>query len=119
MSEIAPEAALANFKQQKKRVHVAARQRLENLRYKSAIKTYFRRLQKVLDGGDASQVEGEHKSLVKLIDRAAAHRALHPNNAGRKKARAARLVAAGPRVEAPKKRARKPAARKGPAKKSK
>jgi small subunit ribosomal protein S20 len=98
---------LANIKQQKKRVHVAARQRLENLRYRSAIKTYFRRLQTGLDGGDAAVVQTEHTSLVKLIDRAAAKRALHPNNAARKKSRAARLVAAGPRVEAPKKRTRK------------
>jgi small subunit ribosomal protein S20 len=110
---------LANIKQQKKRVHVAARQRLENLRYRSAIKTYFRRLQRGLDQGDEAVVAGEHVSLVKLIDRAASKRALHPNNAARKKARAARLVAAGPRVEAPKKRARKPAASKrGPAKKA-
>ena len=34
---------VANIKQQKKRVKVSARERLENLRYRSAIKTYFRR----------------------------------------------------------------------------
>ena len=103
---------MANIKQQKKRVHIAARQRLENLRYKSTIKTYFRRLRTTVAEGDATAAESEHKALVKLIDKAAARRALHPNNAARKKARAARLVAAGPAVEAPKRRARKAPARK-------
>ncbi|MBN1629762.1 MAG: 30S ribosomal protein S20, partial [Thermoleophilia bacterium] len=32
---------MANTKQQRKRVRIAQRQRLENLRYKSSIKTYF------------------------------------------------------------------------------
>ena len=103
---------MANIKQQKKRVHIAARQRLENLRYKSTIKTYFRRLRTSIDAGESSTVEADHVALQKLIDRAGSKRALHPNNAARKKARAARLVAAGPRVEAPKRRARKPATRK-------
>jgi small subunit ribosomal protein S20 len=103
---------VANIKQQKKRVNIAARQRLENLRYKSTIKTYFRRLRSAVDAGEADSVQADHVALQKLIDRAASKRALHPNNAARKKARAARLVAAGPRVEAPKRRARKPAARK-------
>jgi small subunit ribosomal protein S20 len=103
---------VANIKQQKKRVHIAARQRLENLRYKSTIKTYFRRLRTSVDAGESAAVEADHVALQKLIDRAASKRALHPNNAARKKARAARLVLAGPRVEAPKRRARKPAQRK-------
>jgi small subunit ribosomal protein S20 len=108
--------AVANIKQQKKRVEVAARQRLENLRYRSTIKTYFRRLQTTLDSGDAAGVESEHRELIRLIDKAAAKRALHPNNAARKKARAARIVAAGPRVEVQKKRTRKAPARKAAAK---
>jgi small subunit ribosomal protein S20 len=107
---------VANIKQQKKRVHVAARQRLENLRYRSTIKTYFRRLQASIDAGEATVVESEHRSLVRLIDKAAARRALHPNTAARKKARAARLVAAGPRVEAQRRRTRKAPARKAAAK---
>ncbi len=102
---------MANIKQQKKRVEVAARQRLENLRYRSTIKTYFRRLQTGLEGGDQAVADVEHRQLVKLIDRAAAKRALHPNNAARKKARAARMVAAGPVVETPKKGARRAPAR--------
>ena len=98
---------VANIKQQKKRIKVASRQRLENLRYKTTIKTYFRRLETAIDGGDAALIEGEHKELQVLVDRAAARRALHPNTAARKKSKAARMVAAGPREEAKPKRARK------------
>ena len=36
---------MANIKQQKKRVQIASRQRLENLRYRSTIKTLFKRLE--------------------------------------------------------------------------
>jgi ribosomal protein S20 len=91
---------VANIKQQKKRIKVASRQRLENLRYKTTIET-------AIDGGDAALIEGEHKQLQVLVDRAAARRALHPNTASRKKSKAARMVAAGPRDEAKPKRARK------------
>jgi len=110
---------VANIKQQKKRILVARRQRLENLRYRSAIKTYLRRLQAQIDAGDADAVAAEHVALVKLIDKAAAHRALHPNTAARKKSRAARLVALGKAVEAPARKAKarpagaKPGAKRG------
>jgi small subunit ribosomal protein S20 len=105
---------LANIKQQKKRILVAQRQRLENLRYRSSIKTYFRRLETRIDEGDAAAVTAEHRELVRLIDKAAAKRALHPNTAARKKARAERAVARGSQVvEQPKRKAAaKPAARK-------
>jgi small subunit ribosomal protein S20 len=90
---------VANIKQQKKRVKVAARERLENLRYRSAIKTYFRRLGVAVDAGDGDAVATEHRELVRLIDRAGAKRALHPNTAARKKSNAQKLVTAGPREE--------------------
>ena len=105
---------MANIKQQKKRILVSQRQRLENLRYRSSIKTYFRRLQTTIGEGDSDAVTVEHRELVRLIDKAAAHKALHQNTAARKKARAERLVARGVQVvEQPKRKpAAKPAARK-------
>jgi small subunit ribosomal protein S20 len=81
---------MANIKQQKKRVRIAARQRLENLRYRSTIKTLTKRLERAASGdGDPA---AEHRELVRLIDRAAARGALHKNTAARKKAQAARIV---------------------------
>jgi small subunit ribosomal protein S20 len=82
---------MANIKQQKKRVRIAARQRLENLRYRSTIKTLTKRLENVAQEGGKT-VADEHRELVRWIDRAASRGALHRNAAARKKSQAARLV---------------------------
>jgi small subunit ribosomal protein S20 len=83
---------MPNIQQQKKRVRIAARQRLENLRYRSTIKTLTRRLESAVEDGDADVVTTERRNLEKLIDRAAARGALHKNAAARKKSQAAKLV---------------------------
>jgi small subunit ribosomal protein S20 len=83
---------MANIKQQKKRIRTAAEERLENLRYRSTIKTLTKRLSVAVEGGDANVAETEHRNLVKWIDRAVSRGALHRNTAARKKSQAARLV---------------------------
>jgi small subunit ribosomal protein S20 len=84
---------MANIHSQQKRILRAERERLENRRYTSAIKTYFRRLEAAVAGGDAESVEAEHRRLVKTIDKAIKRGALHRNAGARKKSRAARLRA--------------------------
>jgi small subunit ribosomal protein S20 len=84
---------MPNIKQQKKRVRIAAQERLENLRYASTVKTLTRRLRAAVDDGDKDQIEAEHRELVRWIDKAASRGALHRNTAARKKAQAAKLVA--------------------------
>jgi small subunit ribosomal protein S20 len=84
---------MANIKQQKKRVRIAARQRLENLRYRSTVKTLTRRLEAAVADGDAARVAEEHRTLVRWIDKAAAKGALHDNTAARKKSQAAKIAA--------------------------
>lgn len=84
---------MPNIKQQEKRVRVASRQRLENLRYRSTAKTLQRRLDDAVADGDADSVSAAHRELVKMLDRAVSRGALHRNTAARKKAQAARLVA--------------------------
>ncbi len=83
---------MPNIQQQKKRVRIAARQRLENLRYRSTIKTLSKRLETAVEDGDTDAVTAERRNLEKLIDRAAARGALHKNAAARKKSQAAKLV---------------------------
>ena len=83
---------MPNIDQQKKRVRIAARQRLENLRYRSTVKTLTRRLRAAVEEGDGEKVTAEHAELVRCIDRAAAKGALHRNTAARKKAQAARIA---------------------------
>jgi small subunit ribosomal protein S20 len=83
---------MPNIKQQEKRVRTAARERLENLRYRSTVKTLTRRLQSAVQDGDADRIAAAHLELQRWIDRAAAHGAIHRNSAARKKAQAVRLV---------------------------
>ena len=84
---------MPNIRQQEKRVRIAARERLENLRYRSTVKTLTRRLRAAVEDGDAEAVAARHGELVRWIDRAAARGALHRNTAARRKSQAARIVA--------------------------
>ena len=55
---------MANIHSQKKRIERAARERLENRRYTSRIKTYFRRLEAAAAAGDDATADTEHRALV-------------------------------------------------------
>jgi small subunit ribosomal protein S20 len=87
---------MANIHSQKKRILRAERERLENRRYTSTIKTYFRRLEAAVAGGEDTVAEEEHRNLVKTIDKAVKRGALHRNTGARKKSRAARVRAGQP-----------------------
>ena len=82
---------MANIPSQKKRILRAERERLENRRYTSTVKTYFRRLAAAVEAGDDAKADADHRELVSLIDKAVKTGSLHRNNGARKKSRAARL----------------------------
>ena len=82
---------MANIASQEKRIHRAERERLENRRYTSSIKTYFRRLEAAVEAGDATLADTEFRELVSRVDRAVKRHALHRNNGAHKKARAAHI----------------------------
>jgi small subunit ribosomal protein S20 len=84
---------VANIASQEKRIQRSARERLENRRYTSAVKTYFRRLEEAVASGDEARAEAEHRTLISQIDRAVKRGALHRNTGARKKSRAAKLRA--------------------------
>jgi small subunit ribosomal protein S20 len=84
---------MANIASQEKRIHRSERERLENRRRTSQVKTWFRRLEDAVDSGDSARADEEHRALVSRIDKAVKSGALHRNNAARKKSRAARLRA--------------------------
>jgi len=88
---------MPNIRQQEKRVRIAARQRLQNLRYRSTVKTLTKRLRTAVEEGDQDRVTAEHRELVRSIDKAASKGALHRNTAARRKAEAARLLSGGSR----------------------
>jgi small subunit ribosomal protein S20 len=83
---------MANIASQKKRIARSQRERLENLRFKSSVKTYFKRLEAAVASGDAAAIESEHKALVSRIDKAVQKGALHRNTGARKKSRAASIA---------------------------
>lgn len=82
---------MANIASQKKRIRRAERERLENRRLTSAVKTHVRRFERAVSSGEPEAIEAEHRLLVSRIDKAVRKGALHPNNGARKKERAARL----------------------------
>jgi small subunit ribosomal protein S20 len=84
---------MPNIKQQKKRVRIAAQERLENLRYRSTVKTLTKRLESAVENGDKERVATEHVELQRWIDKAVSRGALHRNAGARKKAQASRLAA--------------------------
>jgi small subunit ribosomal protein S20 len=83
---------MANIASQKKRILRSERERTENRLLTSTVKTYFRRLESAVEGGDAAAVETEHKALVSRIDKAIQKGAMHKNTGARKKSRAARIA---------------------------
>jgi small subunit ribosomal protein S20 len=84
---------MANIHSQKKRILRAERERLENRRYTSAIKTYFRRLETTMASGNTATADTEHKELVSTIDKAVKRGAMHKNTGAHRKSRASRLRA--------------------------
>jgi small subunit ribosomal protein S20 len=82
---------MANIHSQRKRNLRTERERAENRRRTSRVKTLFRRLQDGRAAGDDARTDAAHRELVSAIDKAVQNGALHRNNGARKKARAARL----------------------------
>jgi len=85
---------MANIHSQKKRILRSERERLENRLYTSTIKTYFRRMESLVDsGGDKAAAAAAHRELVSTIDKAVKRGAMHRNTGAHRKSRAARMLA--------------------------
>ena len=84
---------MANIASQKKRIARSSRERLENLRFASAVKTQMRKLEAAVASGDSEAAEVEHRALIARVDKAVRKGALHRNTGARKKSRAARIRA--------------------------
>jgi small subunit ribosomal protein S20 len=84
---------MANIASQKKRIARSARERSENLRFASTVKTHMKRLQGAVTSGDDAAADSEHRLLISKIDKAVQKGAMHRNTGARKKSRAARIRA--------------------------
>ncbi len=85
---------MANIASQKKRILRTERERVENRRLTSAVKTKFRKFESAVSDGDSEDVDALHRDLVSQIDKAVSKGALHANTGARKKQRAAKLRSA-------------------------
>ena len=84
---------MANIASQEKRIHRAERERIENRRRTSQVKTWFRRLESAVADGNAERADQELRELVSHVDLAVKSGAMHRNSGARRKSRAARLRA--------------------------
>lgn len=84
---------MANIKQQKKRIRLAAKQRLRNRHVKSSLKTLFKQLEDEVAEGQTEEATKTATFLTSRIDKAAAKGVLHKNNAAHKKSRVAHTMA--------------------------
>ena len=84
---------MANIKQQKKRIRLAAKQRLRNRHTKSTLRTLFKQLETEVAEGRAEEAKQTATFLTSRIDKAAAKGVLHKNNAAHKKSRVAHTLA--------------------------
>src|SRR3954452_17562011 len=60
---------MANIASQKKRIQRTARERLENRRRVSQVKTWFRRLPETVDGGDGARTDEEWRRRPRRAQR--------------------------------------------------
>jgi small subunit ribosomal protein S20 len=86
---------VANIKQQKKRIRLAAKQRLRNRHAKSTLKTLFKQLESQVAEGQTEEATKTAAFLTSRIDKAAAKGILHKNNAAHRKSRVAHTLAHG------------------------
>ncbi len=89
---------MANIASQKKRILRTERERQENRRLTSVVKTRFRKLEAAVESGNDEEIAEAHRQLVSQIDKSVQKGAMHANTGARKKQRAARLAAGQPAV---------------------
>jgi small subunit ribosomal protein S20 len=76
----------------KKNVRKNEQRRLRNRAVKSAIRTHIKKFEQMAASGPNDQLQAEFKVTVRKLDKAAAKRVIHPNQAARKKSQLAKLL---------------------------
>jgi len=78
---------LANSPQARKRARQAEKHRRHNAAQRSMVRTYIKRVQAAIDGGDAEGASNAFKEAVPIIDSFADKGILQKNKAARHKSR--------------------------------
>ncbi|HEX2053943.1 MAG TPA: 30S ribosomal protein S20 [Actinomycetota bacterium] len=76
---------MANIKSQKKRILTNERRRVRNREYRTALKTYIKRFNAAVAGGDADLAQSEFRRAARALDKAVSKGIIHRNNAANKK----------------------------------
>jgi len=76
----------------KKSVRKIAARNQRNRAAKSAIKTQIKKFTDIVKSGSPDLVQTEFKIAAKKLDKAAAKRVIHPNQAARKKSQLAKMM---------------------------
>jgi len=83
---------LANLKSAKKRVHVNNKKRIENLRFKSDMRTQIKHVESFIETNDKENAKNALEKANQKIDKAIQKGAVHKNNGNRHKSRLAKKV---------------------------
>ena len=78
---------MANKQSAEKRIRVYERRRQRNRPYKSAARTFVRRAETAIAGGDQAAATTAVTDAIKMLDRVASKGVVHKNNAARRKSR--------------------------------
>ena len=87
---------MAHTSSAEKRMRQARKRTIRNRASKSELKTLVKRTLAAIAAGDAAKAKAEFRLATQILDKAARHRTIHPNEAARRKSRLARKIAALP-----------------------
>ena len=78
---------MPNTKSAAKALRVQERRRLRNKSVRSATRTFLKKAQTAITGGETNATADVIRQAISALDRAARKGVLHPNNAARRKSR--------------------------------
>ena len=78
---------MANNKSAEKRIRVAETHRQRNKPYRTAARTFVKKAQVAVDGGDPTTAATAVGDALSTLDRVASKGVIHKNNAARRKSR--------------------------------
>jgi small subunit ribosomal protein S20 len=86
---------MPHSKSAKKRLRQSVDRREQNRSIKRSVRTQVRKVTDAIQAGNVTQAEEEFRAAAQKLDRAAAHRVIHPNAASRTKSRLSARIKAG------------------------
>jgi len=78
----------------KKRLRQNLKRRAHNRSVKSSLRTQIRKVREAAAAGEIEKAQTEFRIAAKSLDRAGAHRVIHPNKAARMKSRLSKHIKA-------------------------